>query len=336
MATNPILKNFIFEDGTVNQHSAARKSSLILTVALVAVLSGTTLPAAAQDGSFAGIISDINLPCEIMEVGTNTPKDLIDKDKHRPVASGDQLRCKDAGQIVIRQGPGPLNQIVITKDSSQQRDGWVLVQRSTVLNSIVQELAPAVTRDSGQPIYSPPAGGTARASDFVVRWNPWPGIDQITISVWANIAEQKICCDGTFDGTNGSFASPELRKALMPLRDRSADDRKIVLNIKGSMLRDFLVNSSLLSATEEAQLDRELGTWESKDALLRYLGRAHVFSSYRLFTQAAEESAAALALQPNSPYLLGLAIEMEHRTGNAAPLDQLKRRLAAAQSKGNK
>jgi hypothetical protein len=319
----------------ITQYSAAPKSSVILTLALVAVFLAAILPAAAQDGSFAGIISKINPPCEIMEAGTNTRKDLMDTDKHRPVASGDQLRCKGEGQIVIRQGPGPLNQIVITKDSSQQRDGWVLVQRSAVLNSIAEELAPAVTRNGDQPIYSPPSGGTARASGFLVRWNPWPGINQITISVWSKITEQKICCDGNFDGTNGSFASPELRKALMPLRDRSAEDRKMVLNIKGSMLRDFLVNFSLLSATEEAQLDRELATWKSKDALLRYLGRAHVFSNYRLFTQAAEESEAALAIEPKSPYLLGLAIEAEHRTGNAAPLNELKRRLAAAQSKGN-
>jgi hypothetical protein len=311
-------------------------SCLMFTVVFAIVLAGASLPAAAQDGSFAGIISEITCKgkAEIIEVGTNTKKDLKPEvDKHRPVASGDQLRCTGDGQIVVQLGGKSTT--IIKEDKPGGK--FALIRRSAILNSIAQDLDPAVTRGgSGQPIFSPPSDGAARASDLVVRWDPWPGVDQLTISVWPNATRQKFCCDGTFDGKKGSLESPELRKALMPLRDRNADDRELVLNISGSLLRDFLVAFSVLSATEETQLNGELATWESKNALLRHLGRAHIFSNYRLFTQAAEESEAALALAPESPYLLVLSIEAEHRTGNAAPLEELKRRLAAAQKKGSK
>jgi hypothetical protein len=300
----------------------------MLFVIFLIILAGASPPAAAQDGAFAGIITEITCPSQILEVGTKTPSDLLpDRDKHRPVASGDQLRCNDAGQIVVRQGPA-------TTTTITQKDGWMLLHRSAILNGIAQDFDPAVTRGgSAQPIYSPPSGGAARASELLIRWEPWPGIDQITISVWSQTTQQKFCCDGAFDGKKGSLESPELRKALMPLRDRNSDDRKLVLNIRASPLRDFLVTFSVLSATEETQLDGELTPWESKSALLHHLGRAHVFSNYRLFAQAAEESEAALALAPESPYLLVLSIEAEHRSGNAAPIEALKRRLATAQSK---
>lgn len=363
MTTNRLLKKFRVRCCAANRYGAARSfacrdltgaagtdggvcygppiedpshrpvnSCLILPVVFAIVLAGASLPAVAQDGSFAGIITDITCKGQIIEVGTNTPKDLIPEgDKHRPVASGDKLRCIGPGQIRVRQGQ---SEIVIQKDDTKKDDGWVLVQRSAILNSIGHDLDPAVTRgSSGQPIYSPPSGGAARASDLLVRWNPWPGIDQVTISVWSKTTQQKFCCDGTFDGKKGSLESPELRKALMPLRERNTDDRKLVLNISASLLRDFLIDFSLLSATEETQLDGELTTWDSKNSLLRHLGRAHVFSNYGLFTQAAEESEATLALESDSPYLLVLTIEAEYRTGNAAPVDELKRRLAAAQRK---
>jgi hypothetical protein len=296
------------------------------------ILAAASLTAAAQDGSFAGIITDISETCaaQIIEVGTTKPKDLKpERDKHRPVASGDRLRCNGAGHIVV--GQGPTSQII------SKKDGWVLVHRSAILNSIGEDHDPAVTRTgSGQPIYSPPSGGAALAGDLIIRWDPWPGIDQITISVWSKATRQKFCCAGTFDGKTGSLESPELRRELMPLRERNADERELVLNISASLLRDFVVEFRLLSATEETRLDGELTAWEGKNALLRHLGRAHVFSTFLLFTQAAEESEAALTLAPDSPYLLALSIDAERRTGNLTSFEKLMRRLAAVQKGGSK
>jgi hypothetical protein len=307
--------------------------SLVSAIVFSIILMGLTLPAAAEDGSFAGIITDIDKNCagQIMEAGTSVPLPLDrDGDTHRPVASGDQLRCTGAGKITIQGGQDKASRIVIA-------NAWVPIGRSSILNFIAQNLDAAVTRGgSSEPIYSPPSGGAARASDFLVRWNPWPGIDRVTISVWPKTTQQRFCCDGSFDGKKGSLESPELRRALMPIRDGTPDARRLILNIRSSFLRDFLVEFSLLSATEEAQLDRDLSHWDSKNALLYHLGRAHVFSNYQLFAQAAEESEAALELAPESPYLLALAIEAEHRTGNAAPLEELNHRLEAAQRKAPK
>jgi hypothetical protein len=312
-----------------------RAERLLSTIGSAAIVfAGAYLPAAAQDGSFAGIISDITCSAKIMEAGSPTQQDLTSEhDKHRPVASGDKLRCTDAGKIVVQEGTR--NQTITNKGVGN--DDWVVVQRSPILNTITQDFDSAMTRGSdGQPIYSPPSGGAVRASDLVVRWNPWPGIDQVTISIWPEATQQKFCCDGTFDGKQGSLELAELRKLLMRLRERNPDDRKVVLNISASALRDYLVKFSVLSATEETQLDAELATWENKNGLFRHLGRAYAFSNYRLFTQAAEESEAALALAPESPYLLLSSIEAEHRTGNAAPLKDLEHRLEATKKKASR
>jgi Tfp pilus assembly protein PilF len=131
------------------------------------------------------------------------------------------------------------------------------------------------------------------------------------------------------DGKSGHFESPSLRAALIALRQANPEDRELLLNVRSSVSRDFMVEFSVLSAAEEDELDGALRTWQDKDALLLHLGRAHVFSYYRLFTQAAEESEAALALAPASPYLLALAMEAERGTGNSKQLEGLERRLAA-------
>jgi len=72
-------------------------------------------------------------------VGTNIPKDLKpERDRHRPVASGDKLRCLGPNKIVVQQGDkAPL---VINKGN-----GLVVIQRSAVLNSIAQDFDPAMT-----------------------------------------------------------------------------------------------------------------------------------------------------------------------------------------------
>src|ERR1700685_3340468 len=188
-------------------------------------------------------------------------------------------------------------------------------------------------RANDQPIYTPPRGGAARADDLFIRWNPWSGVDRVTISVWSKTTQQRFCCDGEFDGKKGALESSELQKALIPLQDRNPNDRQLFLNVSASLLRDFTVQFTLLSGIEERQLEIDLAAWENKDPLLRHLGRAHVFSTYRLFTQAAEESESALALEPDSPYLLVVSIEAERQTGNSKPLDDLKRRLTMAQKK---
>lgn len=294
------------------------------------ILIGVNPSAAAEDGAFAGIITDIDNNCagQIIEAGTSETLPLYaDADKRRPLASGDQLHCTGAGKIQIQGGQNPNSPIVVA-------NAWVRVGRSEILNLIVRDLDPAVTRgDGGEPIYSPPSGGAARASDLVVRWNPWPGIDRVTISVRSKATQEKFCCDGSFDGKKGSLESPELRKALIPLRNGTPDARRLLLNIRSSVLRDFLIEFSLLSATEEAELDRDLTHWDGKNALLYHLGRAHAFSNYQLFARAAEESEAGLALAPESPYLLALAIAAEHRTGNLSPLEELNHRLEVAQGK---
>jgi hypothetical protein len=291
--------------------------------AIVALVLFAGRPCAvAQEGAFAGVVSDVSCAGQIIEAGTTAVKDLArPRDTHRPVATGDRLRCVNAGQIVVNQGP---TRKIITK-----KDDWVQLRPSPILNAIVQSSDLAGTRAGDeQPIYSPPSGGAARAGDFAIRWNPWPGVRNVTVSVWLKGSRDKLCCDGTLDGTTGSLERPDLCEALAKLRDREPEDRKFVVNITGSPLNDFGVVFSLLSAVEEVQLENELAAWDGRGELLRHLGRAHVFSNYKLFTEAAQESQAALALAPTSPYLLAESINAEDATENAVRVAELKRRLA--------
>lgn len=290
--------------------------------AILALVLSAGRPAIAQQGVFAGVVSELSCAGQIIEAGTTTVRDLSQpRDTHRPLAAGDRLRCINVGQIVVHQGP---TRRIITK-----KDGWVQLHPSPILNAIPKSSELAGTRQgSEQPIYSPPSGGAARAEDFAIRWNPWPGVANITISVWSKRTREKLCCDGTFDGTTGSLELPDLREVLAKLRNRDAEDRKFMVNITGSALRDFVVVFSLLSAAEEVQLESELAAWDGKGELLRHLGRAHVFSNYQLFTEAAKESQVALALAPNSPYLLAESINTEAATGDAVRVAELERRLA--------
>jgi hypothetical protein len=63
---------------------------------------------------------------------------------------------------------------------------------------------------------------------------------------------------------------------------------------------------------------------------MRHLGRASIFSRYRVFPQAAEEYEAALNVAPNSQHLLERASLAHRLTGNSNREEELNRRLPVA------
>jgi hypothetical protein len=77
----------------------------------------------------------------------------------------------------------------------------------------------------------------------------------------------------------------------------------------------------------------ELLCCEGKDELVRHLGRASVFSSFDLFTEAAAEYEAALKKAPGSALLLEPALAAELRIGNLPRASELEGELKQISAK---
>jgi hypothetical protein len=77
---------------------------------------------------------------------------------------------------------------------------------------------------------------------------------------------------------------------------------------------------------DERSLKQVLAFWQKDSGMMSYhLGRASVFSRYRLFTQVAEEYEAALRTAPGSRHLLKRTILAHCETGNFTRAMELKK-----------
>jgi uncharacterized protein HemY len=90
------------------------------------------------------------------------------------------------------------------------------------------------------------------------------------------------------------------------------------------------VHFSLLNAREEKDLNSQLDFWaKNSDGLALRLGRGYSFLRHKLYSEAADEYDAALSSAPESPNLLGDAIDANLRAGRLTRVKELQTRLAA-------
>jgi len=299
-------------------------TGVVVTVFLCSVMAARQEEDRVPEGTFAGVISKINCEGEIREAGAKElekKKLKAEADKGRPVASGDCLRCVDAGEIEINQGGAKLLNV---------KKEWVTIKPSKILASIHQYSEKGAARFSAIPIFSPSVGGAERVRDIVLRWQPTPGMDRVTVNIWSVSTGKKICCDGEYDGRKGVLDLAELRTALSPLREGDEKVRELVLEVRASPLRVARAEFEILSTTQEHELDVQLEEWQRKDKLLTHIGRAHVLLNYRLYSEAEQEWDAALAQEPRSPYLLSPALYAAQLAGNTSRAEELAARLKSS------
>src|ERR1700722_15140561 len=104
------------------QHRVLRGTGVGAAIVALVLFAGRPC-AVAQEGAFAGVVSEVSCAGQIIEAGTTAVRDLAQpRDTHRPVAAGDRLRCVNAGQIVVNQGP--------TRKTITKKDHWVQLRPS--------------------------------------------------------------------------------------------------------------------------------------------------------------------------------------------------------------
>lgn len=309
------------------------KSGLHARSALAAAAALSLFAAAsearAQPGrEVAGLVSEVKGDALIRTRGGAESRLDARRDRARVVYEGEKFRCPRKGcvlklklgrEVKVIRGPSP----------------WFTVEGAGSESEAYRKAMADVVRKGGRsrgvrrPVYSPAAygNGAAAASAFTVRWTPTRRGSKVSLKLSGARGEELWRRDGV-DGDAGSLASPELRRALARYRDES-EDVELVLDWRDDSGMMQQLKFDLLSARREGELDAALASWGAEpDALVRHLGRASVYNSYRLLPQAAEEYEAALALAPEGRDLLRRTVTAQLSTGNVPRAEALERRLA--------
>ena len=308
-------------------HPLWRQLRGLLLVGLVAVAGGTRT-AKAQQTAFAGIVTDVNCKAEVKEAGDDTPRTLaVGNGNRRPLIAGEQLRCTGPGSmtVVLAEGRKPIS----------KSDGWFAVQQGPILQGMAKYAEPAFTRGRSPDVsifMSPPADGTVEIEHLIVRWNAAGIQGDVTLSLSAQGSEHELWHQAAAPGAKGLLDSDGFRRALAAYRERGAS-APLLLKMQDAVGNSYEVSFSLLTPGDEANLIQMLAEWNSRDALVRHLGRASAYASFGLFVEAAEEYETALREAPDSSLLLQLAAEAERRIGNSTRADELAQKLERAMAK---
>jgi len=298
----------------------------LLAAAAVLVSAPRTLR--AQQTAFAGMVKNVNCTAELMEPGAQEKKPLVvGRSGNRPLIDGEQLRCTGPGSMTIVVAEG--------RRTISKADGWVPIHQGVMLQGMADYSEQASTR--GTPLretifMSPPQDGAIEIENFVVRWNPANVKGDVTLILATQGANHELWRQAAFPGAKDHLISEELRRALSAYRDRGAT-APLMLRMTDAAGNSYEVSFSILTPPDEETLQQMLAEWNSRDTLVRELGRASTYSAFGLYVEAAQEYEAALQGAPNSFLLLQLAAAAERRTGNSARADELGHRLERAVAK---
>ena len=282
-------------------------------------------------GTFAGVIEDLS-SCEHPairhisatkeESGTKDKsgwEPLNSQDLYRPLAAGDRIRCTGKGAIVVTGLKRP-----VTDDPK-----GIVLNADAEAEALLYDLKGFIRaggRGEEQVIRFPAREARLAARDFVIIWQPPPGTGEVTLSVVSPATGETLCCRSPLNGARSRIESPEAVSELIKARSAQPPDSRFVLRVAAAEVGEITVPFSILSASEEAQLQSELDEWTSAGPLLQHLGRAHVFRNWQLSAREAEEVEFALKESPDSPYLRALCLQAEDRANNTARVRELSRR----------
>lgn len=249
------------------------------------------------------------------------------RDVGRILRAEERVRCGRNGRVRLRLFDKPLR---ISGPS-----GWFTVPHPLVSESDPRRKALKAYGDTGgiprgeSPIYSPAPLAKVSPALFEVRWTlklP-PDASVLLIreqSKWGReLWRQKIG-----GPASGRLVSKEARRALAKYREEHGHGPLRLVLLDGAGRELYSTSFSILTASDERSVARELAFWDKRPAgLWRRLGRAGVFIRHRMFGEGADEYEAALALAPESEELLRRTIEAHRQTGNADREAALTRRL---------
>lgn len=241
-------------------------------------------------------------------------------DTARRLHVGESVRAERGGTVVLILCDG--------RRELRAPSGWFKIQEESACRGgeALAEYGDIGGRDRGaeeSPFISPADGGVIRPSAFTLRWEPTPALASFAVRVEKAGAE--VWSARVADGRKGVLASAEARRALARARAEGGSTT-LVLKVEGADVAP--VTFGLLGSEAERELDRQLAKWDADPSpLMRRLGRAAAFVRLHMFTDAAAEYEAALALFPSSRDLLTRTICAQAEASNGPRRRELMKRL---------
>ena len=185
-----------------------------------------------------------------------------------------------------------------------------------------------IVRTGAVQVFSPSDHSAARPRPFPIRWARSAEGCSFSFLI-QDVSGGPVWRRRDVEGSLGALDDTSAEEALSDYRAAHGSG-PLMLVVDDSCVGTAAVNFSLLSADDERSLDAELAFWDKQTGtFVPHIGRASVFSRYRMFPQAAREYEAALKEAPRSLHLLTRAIAAEREVGNLSRVQELKKRLAA-------
>ena len=265
-----------------------------------------------------------------VQIAGHSKRSLSKRDEGMRLKAGDRVQCFGLGSLVILL-PSGLKKIVAA-------DGSFVIRpiepdpafHKPIIEALANYGVAGATRGNAAPsrILWPSQNCAVRPEHFVIRWQAVP--QKITVSIMSDAKETTIWGPTAVDGNSGSLQSKAISAALAGYKMKPAN-AGLVLTITFADPSDWEeVHFSLLTGTQEQELNTQLDFWEKQtDGLTLRLGRAYSFSRHKLFAEAAEEYESALSSAPESRYLLEDAIQANRLAGRASRVKELQSRLAS-------
>lgn len=298
---------------------------LPLLASALAVVLALPLLAIGQEGS-VGFVEEIRGTVSLRENSGAKPVRLDSRsDLARRLYPGEQVRCSRGGLLRLRL-------------SSKTRiiaagTGWFTIPRATGSNAdplqrALDEYGRTGGRKRGEAlqVFSPSAHSVVLPEFFVIRWLPSTAHCVVSLVI-REVEGNEVWRQNDIDSSSGFLDSDAARQALAKYRGQFGLG-PLLLKLSDSCGNETSLTFSLLSGKREESLKRELELWNKEaEGVMFHLGRGYVFTSARMFSQAADEYESALMAAPESRDLLVRTILAHRSTGNFAREEQLRKRL---------
>lgn len=324
------IKRRVFNSGDrpVSEHersTSATMHCLFLLLSLMVVLScGSGVMAQPK---VVGFIEDISGVGVLNRGGKQIRLDPK-TDMGRRLLPGDSVRPTKGAKLSLRIG----------KDSQhlEDPDKWFVVPNRVYARSERDPFRTAIDeygRIGGRRrnvmrksmVFSPADDSVVMPSLFGIRWAPSKKSCVATIEIQDPRGEI-LWQQKNVNSASGELNSETACQALESYRS-TTDVGPLRLKFQDSCGNTEHSDFTLLPISEENSLNQELRFWGSDHgSLINHLGRAAVFSNYRMFSHVADEYEQALTLAPMSRDLLLRTIEAQILIGNVPRAKQLERR----------
>lgn len=254
-------------------------------------------------------------------------RELTARDKDIPLFTGQELGCIEKGKCKVEFSIGrrpletqsryPIPNAIRSKEHPRDRVrvGENTRSKGTILLSPVDEEI-----------------GLVSPKSFRFRWRllrtqgKLINVSPLTLSLRSCKTNELIWSEPDIDYGRGSYVAGDVRDRLKARQQQgSATSVEVIMTSESLPKERFCF--SIISATEEQQLQSELVEWDAYADLIRHMERAYIFERHKLYDEAADEYEMALKLSPETDYLLAETIMVHYTLGDEDRVKVLLARL---------